>query len=324
MIRVLSYIGLFLGLFVLGLLILWQGFDEIIELLSKSGFLLLTLPIVWLPSLIAAVISWYYLFPKKVIPPFNELFISLWIGRAINTILPVATIGGEIAKARLLILWGRPAVNVCASVLVDKTVQALALIPWAIIGTALLISLAIDTKLAIAIILGILLLSIGIIGFIVVQRAGIFSFFARMIGKFNNSSSWEGITLKANDVDILVKDIYNNKKRFIISISWRTLGLILQTTEVWLACYLLGHPISIIEALMLKSLTSIITDLAFIIPNGYGIQEGGYLILGGLIGLTPEFSLAVSLATRIREVIIDLPGLFCWQYIEMKYLHKKT
>ena len=313
MIRVLSYIGLFLGLFVLGLLILWQGFDEIIELLSKSGFLLLTLPIVWLPSLIAAVISWYYLFPKKVIPPFNELFISLWIGRAINTILPVATIGGEIAKARLLILWGRPAVNVCASVLVDK-----------IIGTALLISLAIDTELAITIILGTLLLSIGIIGFIVVQRAGIFSFFARMIGKFNNSSSWEGITLKANDVDILVKDIYNNKKRFIISISWRTLGLILQTTEVWLACYLLGHPISIIEALMLKSLTSIITDLAFIIPNGYGIQEGGYLILGGLIGLTPEFSLAVSLATRIREVIIDLPGLFCWQYIEMKYLHKKT
>ena len=73
---------------------------------------------------------------------------------------------------------------------------------------------------------------------------------------------------------------------------------------------------------MLKSLTSIITDLAFIIPNGYGVQEGGYLMLGVLIGLTPEFSLALSLATRIREIIIDLPGLLYWQYIEMNYLRK--
>ena len=93
MIRTLSFIGLVLGLFVLTLLIFWQGFDEILDLLSKSGLLLLSLPIVWLPSFVVAVISWYYLFPKKIIPPFKELFLSLWIGRAINTILPVATIG---------------------------------------------------------------------------------------------------------------------------------------------------------------------------------------------------------------------------------------
>ncbi len=78
-----------------------------------------------------------------------------------------------------------------------------------------------------------------------------------------------------------------------------------------------------IEALMLKSLTSIITDIAFVIPNGYGIQEGGYLMLGTLIGLSPELSLAVSLATRIRELIVDLPGLLYWHQIEAKYLLKK-
>ena len=105
---------------------------------------------------------------------------------------------------------------------------------------------------------------------------------------------------------------------------WRTFGLILQTSEVWLACYLLGHPIGLIEAIMLKSLTSIITDLAFIIPNGYGVQEGGYLVLGVLVGLTAEFALALSLATRVRELIIDIPGLLYWQHIEVKYFHKKN
>ena len=323
MIRLISYIALLIGVLLLALLIFWQGFTEIFGLLFKSGFSLLFLPIVWLPSLVVAVISWYQLFPSKIVPTFKELFLALWVGRAINTILPVATIGGEIAKARLLIFWGTPVVNVCASVLVDKTVQALALIPWAIIGITLLIYLAVDNELAMLLTLGTLILGLGIAGFIFFQRTGIFGFFAKIIGKFHVTDSWGEITLKASDVDKSVNEIYANKEKFIFSILWRTLGLVLQTSEVWLACYLLGHPISLIEAIMLKSLTSIITDLAFIIPNGYGVQEGGYLVLGVLIGLTPEFSLALSLATRVRELIIDIPGLLYWQHIEVKYFNRK-
>ena len=323
MIRLLSYIGLLIGILLLTLLIFWQGFAEIFGLLFGSGFSLLLLPVVWMPSLLVAVISWYQLFPNKIVPPFKELFLALWVGRAINTILPVATIGGEIVKARLLIFWGRPAINVSASVVVDKTVQALALIPWAIIGISLLIYLAVDNELAMLLMLGTLILGLGITGFIFFQRTGIFSFFAKIIGKFHTADSWGKIKLKASDVDKSINEIYGNKKKFIISILWRTLGLVLQTSEVWLACYLLGHPINLIEAIMLKSLTSIITDLAFIIPNGYGVQEGGYLVLGVLIGLTPEFSLALSLATRVRELIIDIPGLLYWQHIEVKYFNRK-
>lgn len=324
MIRIVSYIGLLVGLLVLALLIVWQGIDEILKLLLESGFSLLLLPIVWLPSLFAAVISWHLLFPVDRIPPFRELSLSLWIGRAINTLLPVASIGGEIAKARLLMLWGRGGVDASASVLVDKTVQALALVPWAIIGTALLVTLAIDNELAILIMLGTFLLGLGIVGFVIIQRAGLFGFITRFVGKFHTSDGWGKITSNAQEVDSVVKEIYGNKKRFLVSILWRTIGLIWQTSEVWLACYLLGHPIGLIEALMLKSLTSIITDIAFVIPNGYGIQEGGYIMLGALIGLTPELSLAISLATRIRELIVDLPGLLCWHHIEAKYLLNKS
>ena len=169
MIRIASYIGLLVGLIGLTWLIVWQGIDEIFALLSDSGFTLLLLPIVWFPSLIAAVVSWQLLFPIKRTPPFKELFLALWMGRAINTLLPVATIGGEIAKARLLILWGRGGVDSSASVLVDKTVQALALVPWAIIGTSLLVYLAIDNELAKLIMLGTFLLGLGIVEKIIYQ-----------------------------------------------------------------------------------------------------------------------------------------------------------
>ncbi|MEM7027165.1 MAG: flippase-like domain-containing protein [Pseudomonadota bacterium] len=318
-----SYIGLLIGLIVLVLLIAWQGLAEIINVLSEGGWLLLTLPVIWLPSFIIQVYGWNYLFPVKRIPPFKELLMSLWMGRAINTLLPVATIGGEIAKARLLILWGRDGIDASASVMVDKAVQALALVPWAIIGTVLMLYLAMDNQLAMYIAFGTLVLSFNVIGFMFLQRKGMFGFSAKLVGKFTSSDKWGQITTNAHQVDDVVRSLYSNKKRFTQSIFWRTVGLVLSTAEVWLACYLLGFPISIIEAIMLKSLTQIITDIAFVIPNGYGVQEGGFILIGSLVGLSPEVGLAVSLAIRIRELVFDLPGLMLWHHIEVRYLLKK-
>jgi uncharacterized membrane protein YbhN (UPF0104 family) len=89
---------------------------------------------------------------------------------------------------------------------------------------------------------------------------------------------------------------------------------------VWLACWLLGHPIGLVEALLLKSLTFTIAEVAFVIPNAYGVQEGAFIMVGALLGLPPDFALAVSLAVRIRELVIDVPGLICWQLIEGRSL----
>ena len=321
--RALPIFGLILGLLIFVLLILWQGIGDIFDLLATSGWALLTLPIVWAPCLLAAAISWRMLFPKDHTPGFGTVFKALWIGRAINTLLPVATIGGEIAKARLVTVWGTRGIDASASVLVDKTVQAMAVAIWAFIGTLLLVHLALDKELAITAMLGIIVLAAGLLGFILVQHAGVVGFMATAVGKFVSSDGWEEITNNAQEVDVLVRVIYKDYRSVTISTLWRTFGLILQTSEVWLACYILGFPISFIEALMLKSLTSTISDIAFFIPNAYGVQEGGYVMLGALLGMTADLALAVSLATRIRELLIDIPGLLVWHNIESKLLLKK-
>jgi len=321
--RALPIIGLILGLLIFVLLILWQGVGDLFDLLATSGWELLTLPIVWAPCLLVAAFSWQMLFPKQHTPNFGTVLKALWIGRAINTLLPVATIGGEIAKARLVTVWGTRGIDASASVLVDKTVQAMAVAVWAFTGTLLLVYLALDNELAIAAILGIIVLAGGLLGFILVQHAGMAGFMASAVGKFVSSDGWEEITNNAREVDTIVREIYSDYSCVIISTLWRTFGLVLQTSEVWLACYLLGFPISILEALMLKSLTSTISDIAFFIPNAYGVQEGGYVMLGALLGMTPDIALAVSLATRIRELVVDIPGLLVWQHLESKLLLNK-
>ena len=286
---------------------------------------MLLMPIVWLPSLLPTTEAWRKLFKVSNKPQFMPALAAIWMGRAVNNLLPVATIGGEVVKARLIMLSGYSGTDASASVLVDKTVQVLAVIVWGLIGVGLLLYMSIDNDLALISLLGLILLTIAVIGFLLVQKAGLFNILARLGAKLLKSDAWEGLTSNALEVDDIVRTIYQQRTQFFISVLLKSLGLILQTTEVWFACYLLGHPITLVEALMLKSLTSALSDIAFIIPNAYGIQEGAYIVLGTLLGFSPDFSLAVSLATRIRELLVDIPGLLAWQFIESKFwLHRRA
>ena len=319
----LSIISMILGLIALCVLVVWQGIGEVIGLLTSSGWILLTITFMWLPSLYFMTESWRLVFRKEVEPPFWYSMTAIWMGRSINNMLPVATIGGEIAKARLVTHIGTSGIDATASMLVDKTVQVLAIIVWGLIGVGALVYLKEDDSFAMIALTGFVLLSLGVGGFFLVQRAGMFHLLSRLGASLVKSDKWDGISYNAKAVDEIVMQIYRNQSRFWWAVVLKSLGQVIQTGEVWLACYLLGFPIGILEALILKSLSSTISDIVFIIPNAYGVQEGAYMMLGTLLGLTPDFSLAVSLATRIRELVVDIPGLIYWQVLEGKILLKK-
>lgn len=321
----LSIIGMVFGLVVLVLLLVTQGLEEIVRHLVHSGWVLLVLPFVWVPNLVFASESWRLLFREEQKPTFNHALLAIWLGRSVNSLLPVATIGGEIVKARLLTLWGGKGIDASASVLVDKTVQVLAVIVWGLTGIALLFYLSLNDQLALVALGGFGVLAICVVGFFLVQRAGMFNLLSSIGARLVKSGNWNEISNNAKAVDQTVMALYRNQRRFLLSVLLKSTGLMVQTAEVWLACYLLGFPISILEALMLKSLTSTLSDVAFVIPNAYGIQEGAFIVIGALLGMGPDIALAVSLAIRIREPVIDLPGLLFWQFVESKRLiQRKT
>lgn len=311
------------GLLLLVLLLIWQGLMDIFRLLFNSGWQLLWLPLAWLPNILPATESWRVLFDGSRRPSYLNALLAMWAGRSVNNLLPVATIGGEVVKARLLTLWGADMVQALASVVVDKTVQVIALLVWGLAGTGLLFASSLNDPLALAILGGFAALAIAVSGFFMAQKAGIFRILANLGEKLMDSANWEGINLHANSIDVTVMEIYKRRYAFLYSCLLRVLSLVLQTAEIWLACYLLGHPVDVPQALLLKSLTSTISDIAFMIPNAYGIQEGAFIMVGALLGFNPEFALAVSLAIRVREVIIDLPGLLYWHYLEGKFWIKQ-
>ena len=92
--------------------------------------------------------------------------------------------------------------------------------------------------------------------------------------------------------------------------------------EVWFALRLFGHPVAISAALMLESLSQAVRHLAFVVPAGLGVQEAGLVLFGHALGLSGEMALAVSMATRVREVLCGLPALLSWQWFEVRRLQR--
>jgi hypothetical protein len=148
--KIASYIGLVIGLVLLTVLIAWQGFSDVAGVLLASGWALLWVPVVWFPTVLMNARCWQLLFAPAHMPPFFQAFYAQWMGRAVNTLLPVASIGGEVVKARALVLWGTDARHASASAVVDKTVQVITIIVWGVAGVVLLSFMALDNDLAIA------------------------------------------------------------------------------------------------------------------------------------------------------------------------------
>ena len=321
--KIASYIGLVIGLVIMTALVVSEGVMDIADLLTSTGWVLLLVPAIWFPTVLMNARCWQLLFRADRAPTFFQAFYAQWMGRAVNTLLPVASIGGEVVKARVLVLWGIDAKHAAASAVVDKTVQVITVIVWGVAGVSLLAMMALDNQLVISALIGMALLGAGVAGFLVVQRAGIFGIAAKSAHKVIKTDFVGGLVEKADEVDRIVRELYRNRVRLTAAVSWRLAALILQSGEVWLAAYLLGYPISIVEALMLKSLSSTLSDAAFVVPNSYGVQEGAFVLLGGLIGISAEVSLAISLAFRIRELIIDVPGLVFWQHAEGRAIFRR-
>jgi len=321
-----SGIGILVGLGIAVVLVVWQGADAVAVLLASTGWRLLLVAGFAVPNLLLATASWRLLFPSGA-PRFGIALAALWIGTSVNVLLPVAGVGGEIVRARLIARWSSKTRDAVASVVVDKTVQVATLPLLALIGIASLFPAVEDfnrggsdpfgirpATLGAAIV-GVALLAIVIALLVLIQRAGAFSFLAAQAVRFAQSRKWEGLVERASDLDGAIRSLYR-PGRIAGSCALRLLARLSLAGEVWLAARLLGHPISVVDAIALKSLAMVAGGVVFPVPAALGVQEASFVALGALIGLPPDAALATSLATRVRELLVSVPGLLAWEWVE--------
>ena len=322
-----SLIGLLAGLAMLALLVVWQGVETVAGLLGEAGWAVLLVCIFAPIDQVFGSEAWRRLFPSAHRPGFGHTFLASWMGSAVNTLLPVATIGGEVVKARVLTLWNHSPTHAVSTMVVDKTAQAIVVLVWGLVGITLLAVTVDDPALVWGALVGAGLLALGIGGFIAVQLGGGLSFMARTASgagsRVWNPEKWQGIIGSAQDVDDAIKAIYRHPGVIFLAVGVRLVARVVLVGEILLAAYLMGHPIGIMEAVLLKGLVVAVRGISFAVPGGYGLQEGSYIAIGLAVGLPADLMLAISLATRVREIVPSIPFLLVWQNVESRALWRR-
>jgi putative membrane protein len=265
-------------------------------------------------------LAWRVLFPKSDRLPLRQLFWMRWIGESVSTMVPSAAVGGDIVRARLAALRGTPLPIAAASVLVDITLGVFTQIGFTLLGLALIVNITGRESFVGPTLIGALLGIVAIIGFYVVQRLGMFRFIGVIISRIANSPDWHSLVHGGETLDRTIGELYSRRGSVIGCCVWTTGSLVLGSGEIWIALHAIGLQATPINALILQSMVLTIRAAVFPIPGALGVQEGGYIIVGSLLGIPGDAAFALSLIARARELALGIPGLIVWQVVEARRL----
>ena len=131
-------IALVLGLAVMIALVVREGAQSIASLLRHAGWLLLLLVPLHVAPLLLDVMGWRLLIPGR--SRIRSLFLIASIREAINRLLPVANIGGELVGVNLLRHEGVSGTAAATSVIVEVLLFLFAQYLFLILGVACLLN----------------------------------------------------------------------------------------------------------------------------------------------------------------------------------------
>jgi len=301
-------------------LVLHEGLAPILALLGAAGWTLLWLvPLHALPLLLD-VLGWRTLLRAAGVAPAlaspARLFVIAAVREAVNRLLPVANVGGEIVGIRMLCGDGGDAPAVAASVVAEVLLTIISQLLFAAAGVLLLLQLT-GRVAASADLLSGLALALALVAalYLLVHRGSIFERLLRGVeGMLDLPARLRGLRAQAKALDASLRELLGHSTALLAALCWQLAGLVAGAIETWLVLHLLQHPVGFGSALVLESLTQAIRHFIFVVPAGLGIQEAGLVGFGYLLGLGNDASIALSLAKRMREILFGVPALVYWQW----------
>ena len=317
----------FLGLVLVVWLIVRSGAEEVARAMLLVGWGLAAITAFHLLPMFLSALSWRELLPRASRLDIASVTWVRWIRESINSLLPVAGVGGDVACARLAHLLGVPGKEATASMMVDVTVGAATQLLYVAIGVALLLlrsTAPAVLAVASATLVGIAIFIAVIAAFVLLQHRGMLALSARLAGGLLRSERVGAAAGGAAAVDGAITALYRDRGALWRASLIRLLGWAAGTGETWLVTLFLGQPLGLTDAFILESLGAGVRGAAFMVPGQLGVLEGSFVVFGALFGLPPDAALVISLARRVRELALGLPGLIVWHWLETRRLLRRA
>ena len=303
-------------------LVLYQGAAEVLGTLAHLGWGLLPLICVHIAQMQCSALGWRPLIAGRPKPPLRALLVIRWIREGTNGLLPVAPIGGDIIGARMLSLRGVRGDVAGASVVLDLTTEVATQLVFTLAGLAWLVRGNVGAPGVIGVALGLAAAAALLSAFVICQRMGVFKLIEAALERLAQKVHWLPLG-GVKGLHEAIQAIHRSPLSILRSAGWHLVSWLLGPIEVWLALHFMGIAVDWRAAFILESLGQAARSAGFAVPGAVGVQEGGYMLFGAMLGVPPEAGLALSFAKRLREIVLGLPAVAHWQYIEGRRLFKK-
>lgn len=308
--------GLGLAVFLVG----WYGFGAVGRAVLALGWGgLAALVVLHLVLMAFCGVAWRAVMePGRRIGVFGATAARL-LRDAGSELLPISPAGGAVLGARALMLGRMATAPSFASVVVDLTLELFGQIAFTALGVLVLLRGGWAPELAPPALVGVAVAAVLAAGFVLAQRAGMFRMLEGFTRRFMVRREAPA-AVRPDGVHEAIRETYRRRAGILVGLGVHFVAWLATAIEAWLALHFLGAPLPIAAVFALESFTYALRSAAFFVPSGLGVQEGGYVFLGALLGLGPEAALALSLVKRAREVTIGVPVLLAWQAMETRLL----
>jgi len=294
------------------------GYQSLLRSIALAGFSGLAL--LCLVSAVPAVLlgtAWQVLVPASHRISLRDFVLARMVKDAISDISPLTAAGGIAVGIRVMILRRQLPAYAIASTAVDSATEAFAQAAFIILGLVLcgarfgsVPGLAAFRDATMAVIVA---LAVAGLATIFLRRGGgaaIRDFAQRLLERFklDSTSVWALYEMFASPYRLMLSTALHFA-------AWLGSGLL-----TYAAFGVVGADISLLDALAVEAILSLLRSAAVMVPASLGVQEAGYAMLAPFFGVPQEMGLAVSLLRRARDVIAGLPALMWRQSLEGRRL----
>lgn len=290
----------------------------VLQLLRGAGMGLVLAALLHILPMCANAWDWRTLIRVRERPSFPAMLRLVWIRESVNGLLPVARIGGEIVSFRLLVRAAMRPATAAASLVVDMQLTLISQLLFALVAAGYVLehSSSDMARFAGRLAWGIAALAPVLVLFALVHHARPFERAARTLNRITSGKVVDLVGTSAR-IDQSIKLIWRQTGivvRYLLI--WQTLQCAGYALEIWFALHVIGAQATFAQAFVIEALIQLVSSAAFLVPGGLGVQEGGFVLIGGLLGFDAPTCLALAGARRVRDLLFYLPGLLAWQVAE--------
>jgi putative membrane protein len=319
----LKILYLLIGLGLLAFVVSHTDIPSVWSQLEKVGWGILAVLVVYKVAFIVDTFAWQFTLPSTKLT--KRWLYDLWkvrmVGAAFSKVMPFSSFGGAPIKGFILKHhYGIHYSEGAASLILAESTHMISMVLFMTTGVLLILFASnLPESYHLFAILSLGAITTGIFLFYIVQRYKVTSLTGSWLSQRKIGQRLEKFIHQIHNMDERLVQFYTHDKKHFISASFLNLvNWYLGALEVYVIFYFLGHPITIIEAVILETLVELVRAGTFFIPAGLGSQEAVFMIATGAMAGQPTLGVAAALIRRVREIVWLILGFS----IGMEYSQK--